>query len=173
MMAPLEWRAPSEESLSRSRLAPLGNAPRFRGQAGPFRGRLFHRRADVLFDQAAGQTDVARQYGVAQFQMLVPPPRASVDHGQPMVAPRLVEQLAAEMHGPRRSTGRHQRIVESLVPLAPFALDADRVVLPWGAELVEQEIRTHDLGLPGGGAVGAVERHFQDLGHGFSPQTPR
>src|SRR5260370_8627926 len=85
--------------------------------------------------------------------MLVPPPRASVDHGQPVVAPRLVEQLAAEMHGPRRSTGRHQRIVEALVPLAPFALDADRVVLPWGAELVEQEIRTHDLGLPGVGAV--------------------
>jgi hypothetical protein len=24
-----------------------------------------------------------------------------------------------------------------------------------------------------GGTVGAVERHLQDLGHGFSPQTPR
>src|SRR5207244_7356845 len=49
--------------------------------------------------------------------------------------------------------GRHQRIVEALVALAPFALDADRVVLPWRAELVEEKIRADDLGFP---AVGAV-----------------
>ena len=97
-------------------------------QARHFRGRLLDRRADVLLDQAAGEIDVARQHGVAQVEVLVPPPRAGMDHGQPVVAPRLVEQLAAEMQRPRRGAGRHQGIVEALVPLAPLALDADRIV---------------------------------------------
>src|SRR6476646_960515 len=90
-----------------SRFSPPGNAPRVQGEARYFRGRLLHGGADVLFDQAAGEIDVARQHGVAQVEMLVPSPRAGVDHGQPMVAPRLVEQLAAKMQRPRRGAGRH------------------------------------------------------------------
>src|SRR3979409_1176261 len=66
------------------RLAPLGNAHRVQGEARHFRSRLLHGSADVLFDEAAGEIDVACQHGVAQFEMLVPAPRAGMDHGQPM-----------------------------------------------------------------------------------------
>src|SRR5262249_32806311 len=86
-------------------------------------------------------------------KMLVPAPRTGVNHGQPMVTARLVEQGAAEMQRPRRSAGRHQRIVEALVPLAPFALEVRRILLLWHAELLEQEVRAYDLGLPIIGAV--------------------
>src|ERR1700676_833290 len=91
---------------SRSRLASFGDTHCIHREARHFRSRLLHCRADMLLDQAAGETDISRQRGVAQLQMLIPPPRTGVDHGQPVIAPRLVEQLAAEMHGPWRGARR-------------------------------------------------------------------